>query len=293
MWTRKELKEKAKVAFYRNYWRVVLVALIAGIVAGSGIDTGARNGGRSIQETVYAGTTSEGIAMAGATIGLLVVLLIILAIIALVDIFLFNPLNIGTKRFFEENRNEVATLSGMSYGFRSGAYLSNVGTMFMRDLFIFLWSLIALIPGGIVIGVNIAAYTVVDSPSLGRFAQTGQMVTILVLCLAAVVGSIIAAVKAYQYKMIPYILANNPGISRKRAFELTKEMMTGQKWKAFVLDLSFILWHILTVIPFAGFVVKIFYVGPYVQTTWVEFYDVQQRRVLEEGFSTAEELPEV
>ncbi len=31
----------------------------------------------------------------------------------------------------------------------------------------------------------------------------------------------------------------------KRAFQLSAEMMYGQKWNAFVLDLSFILWLIL------------------------------------------------
>ncbi len=41
-------------------------------------------------------------------------------------------------------------------------------------------------------------------------------------------------VKSYEYKMIPYILAENPQISRKRAFEISKNMMDGEKWNAFV-----------------------------------------------------------
>ncbi|KAB1440977.1 DUF975 family protein [Candidatus Galacturonibacter soehngenii] len=42
--------------------------------------------------------------------------------------------------------------------------------------------------------------------------------------------------------MVPYILAENPGIDSKRAFELSKEMMMGEKWNYFVLGLSFIGW---------------------------------------------------
>ena len=57
-------------------------------------------------------------------------------------------------------------------------------------------------------------------------------------------------VKSYEYKMIPYILAENPRISRKRAFEISKNMMDGEKWNAFVLDLSFIGWNLLSTITF-------------------------------------------
>ena len=56
--------------------------------------------------------------------------------------------------------------------------------------------------------------------------------------------------ESYEYKMIPYILAENPRISRKRAFEISKNMMDGEKWNAFVLDLSFIGWNLLSTITF-------------------------------------------
>ena len=36
MWSRKNLKENAKVAFKRNYWKCVFVAFILGITMGSG-----------------------------------------------------------------------------------------------------------------------------------------------------------------------------------------------------------------------------------------------------------------
>ena len=53
-------------------------------------------------------------------------------------------------------------------------------------------------------------------------------------------------IKSYEYRMIPYILSENPNISRKRAFEISKQMMKGNKWDTFVLDLSFIGWQILS-----------------------------------------------
>lgn len=96
-------------------------------------------------------------------------------------------------------------------------------------------------------------------------------------------------VKSYEYKMIPYILAENPQISRKRAFELSKQMMDGQKGDAFVLDLSFIGWEFLSFITLG--IVQIFYVGPYINVTWAEFYKVMRENALESGIATREELP--
>lgn len=77
-------------------------------------------------------------------------------------------------------------------------------------------------------------------------------------------------IKAYEYRMIPYILADNPEMSRKEVFKKSKELMTGNKWNAFVLDLSFIGWHIL------GFctcgILELFYVLPYHLLTNAELY---------------------
>ncbi len=68
-------------------------------------------------------------------------------------------------------------------------------------------------------------------------------------------------VKHYEYLMIPYILAENPGMDRKEAFQISKRMMDGQKMETFILDLSFIGWILLSAITCG--IVGIFYVNPY------------------------------
>ena len=52
-------------------------------------------------------------------------------------------------------------------------------------------------------------------------------------------------VKAYEYRMMPYILADDPTLPTSEVFAQSKAMMKGNKWKAFVLDLSFIGWGIV------------------------------------------------
>ena len=71
--------------------------------------------------------------------------------------------------------------------------------------------------------------------------------------------------------MIPYILADNPDIDKAQAFKLSKQMMKGNKWRAFVLDLSFILWGILGFITLG--VVNVLWVGPYKQLTDAALYE--------------------
>ena len=98
-------------------------------------------------------------------------------------------------------------------------------------------------------------------------------------------------VKNYEYSMISYILAENPEISRRRAFEISREMMRGEKWSAFVLDLSFIGWNFLSVITFG--IVGLLYSRPYLKSTWVELYKVNREKVLGNGSASIEELPGV
>lgn len=82
-----------------------------------------------------------------------------------------------------------------------------------------------------------------------------------------IIGGVI---KTYEYRMIPYILAENPKIKRKEAFALSKQMMKGNKWKTFILDISFFGWYFLSVLTFG--LLGILYVNPYNSATMAELY---------------------
>lgn len=90
-----------------------------------------------------------------------------------------------------------------------------------------------------------------------------------------IVGGII---KTYEYRMIPYILAENPKIKRKKAFMLSKQMMKGNKWKTFVLDISFFGWNFLSVLTFG--LLSILYVNPYNAATIAELYSVLKQQAI-------------
>ena len=95
-------------------------------------------------------------------------------------------------------------------------------------------------------------------------------------------------VKSYEYYMVPYILAENPQISCERAFELSKQMTKGEKWKIFVLGISFIGWII---VGFLCCCVGQFFVQPYIEATYAELYQVMREKAHGLGFSDYSELP--
>ena len=77
-------------------------------------------------------------------------------------------------------------------------------------------------------------------------------------------------IKAYEYRMIPYILAENPNMDTEEAFRLSREMMAGEKWNTFVYDLSYIGWYILS--AFTAGILAVFYVAPYKACADAELY---------------------
>jgi hypothetical protein len=83
--------------------------------------------------------------------------------------------------------------------------------------------------------------------------------------LLLVIPGIIAA---YRYRMALYLLLDNPDMSAYQCISESKRMMAGHKGELFVLDLSFLGWYILTVIPFVTI-----WVTPYTQTTYAVYYD--------------------
>ena len=77
-------------------------------------------------------------------------------------------------------------------------------------------------------------------------------------------------IKMYEYYMVPYILTENPNMEYKAAMQMSRDMMEGNKWKTFVLGLSFILWHILGTLTFG--IVEVLYVQPYRNLTFAALY---------------------
>lgn len=82
--------------------------------------------------------------------------------------------------------------------------------------------------------------------------------------LLLIVPGIIAS---YRYSMALFILLDDPNKSAMQCIAESKQMMDGYKAKLFVMDLSFIGWALLSVIPFV-----VLYTTPYMQIARANFY---------------------
>ena len=173
MLNRATLKENGMRAFKANYWICVAVALVLAFLSG-----GSSGGGSSFRNTIKNNSSSSSdqdevnsilnnlinpngdnhgdepgmtAAQQGmfAAIGIAAVIgmLIALAISIAFSAFVSYPLIVGGKRFFTVNSFKAANFGELGFAFKKGRYMNIVKVMFMKNLFIFLWSLLFVIPG--------------------------------------------------------------------------------------------------------------------------------------------------
>lgn len=76
-------------------------------------------------------------------------------------------------------------------------------------------------------------------------------------------------VKSYQYRMVPYILTEQPHIGWREALRLSRRMTAGEKGRMFVLDLSFLGWYLLLPLTLG---LGIFFLLPYIEQVQAELY---------------------
>ena len=108
-----------------------------------------------------------------------------------------------------------------------------------------------------------------------------QIVLIFLWSLLLVIPGIIAA---YRYSFAVYVMIDHPEMSAMDCLRESKRLTTGYKRQLFLLDLSFILWFLLTMIPIVGYIAQV-YVTPYMESARVLYYE--QIRALQDGSTAA------
>lgn len=68
-------------------------------------------------------------------------------------------------------------------------------------------------------------------------------------------------IKAYSYRLVPYLIVDEPDLKPGEVITLSRQLMKGHKWAAFVYDLSFLGWELLGIITLG--LVDVFWTRPY------------------------------
>lgn len=84
-----------------------------------------------------------------------------------------------------------------------------------------------------------------DRLGTGFGMQFFRMLFITLWSLLLVIPGIIAT---YSYSMTAYILCENPQMTAREAIRKSKELMKGNRWRLFCLEISFIGWELLAVL---------------------------------------------
>ena len=269
MWKRKELKTEAKKVVHKNYWTAIVVCFLIAILTGE------------------FGTSIVSIWKAEDSI-----------------IDTFNETQIKVFKTIEANLSSamkpqkyifkiwdaIASFqikqTVLGVGLCVGAIIAISFTIFIAD---------PLIVGGKRYFLKARKEDNTKVTVIGEVFQKEHWINVAMIMLLrnlynalwylTIVGGVI---KTYEYRMIPYLLAKNPKIKRKEAFYLSKQMMQGNKWNTFVLDLSFFGWNFLSVLTHG--LLSILYVNPYNVATMTELYVILEKQAIDEKYKYYEKI---
>lgn len=155
---------------------------------------------------------------------------------SIITIFITSLFYFGQLSFFIQiSRNQKTSIKELFK--KTDMWLGYICITLITTLFIYLWSLLFIIPGIIAI---------------------------------------------YNYQLVYYIKADSPHISTLETIRYSKDLMKGNRFKFFKLQLSFIGWIFLGILTIGiGFL----WINPYIQVTFANFYNslLPEREPLEKN----------
>ena len=307
MWKRRQLKRNAKSALRRNYWRCVLAAVILASITGSfsgviGGSIGAASGGMVGYSYIPESQTEEVGALPEGT-----------------DIEDVNDGKNVTEQFSELTGvaesaaadGETATwddvmdlIARMPEVQEASQQLSELDE---DDLPIIL-AIVGGVVGAILLCVFLVQLLIINPMYAGCkyfFARNSREKTMvgevaggfdrgygrvvkgmflkdLFLIFWTLLFIIPGIIKSFSYRMVPYILVDQPELTATQAITRSRQMMKGNKWRAFVLDLSFILWYLLSGLTLG--LLGLFFVHPYYEATNAELYQALKNAPVDDGY---------
>lgn len=254
MWNRKDLKAKAKAAFKANYWPSVIVAIILTVVIGALGGYAGSTASRSSKNTSQNYTTTNNTVVVDGT--------------EYTQEELEAKVKDEIDNLSDDEKGALAAALGMiTGGFMAIILLGTVVNIFVirpievgcKEFFL------KNTESKAELGELKKGFTPAWLRNVGALFLSG-----LFIALWSMLFVIPGIIKLYSYRMVPYILAEDPEIGANEAITRSREMMNGHKWNAFVLDLSFIGWALLSGLTFG--ILSIFYVNPYIYQTDAELY---------------------
>lgn len=147
-------------------------------------------------------------------------------------------------------KGKNASFGNLLDGF--GIFFKVIWLLILISFFTFMWTLLGMIPATITIFI---------------YYLTGSNVLLNVSLILVYAASVPGILAYYRYRQALFIMIDNPDMTALKCITQSKLMMKNHKGELFVLDLSFIGWRLLSLIPFTSI-----WVAPYTQITYINYY---------------------
>ena len=176
-----------------------------------------------------------------------VIVFVVVFVLALAfHFFVSSPVKVGYQRFCLEvlDGNESEIRVGTLFRFFKQSYGKTIGLNFVHGLIMDLTWLPMLVCMAIG-GVSFASMMFAPADTSDLAVMGGLLAFLGLTFLGLIISVCINLPVSYAYSMAHMIMADYPGVGAIEAMRLSRQMMKGNKFRLWCLDLSFIGWQLL------------------------------------------------
>lgn len=239
MFNRPLLKSRARTVLSRAYPQAFAVTAIYTVIS-------------AIAGYIFRIRFSPAAAISGGTLGVIIFAAVILVAFAAINfavsVFLTQPLSLGIyKLHLDFAKGGFSDIGALGFSFRSN-YKNITLTLFVKNLILTLLSAPPYICGILCVAatgikMNFAGINLDALAYIPRSLFSLQ--PLLIISAAAYLLFIPLLIKLYDWRLVEFILAEDPDIRPRDALSKSKALMRSNRFAAFKLDLSFIGWLLL------------------------------------------------
>ncbi|WP_409069824.1 DUF975 family protein [Clostridium sp. FAM 1755] len=167
MWTREQLKGRAKRMLSLNYWKAFLVSLVISIITTKSHGKVEKSVSKFTDDyTIFNNTIFD--KLINLTEEFMVFLASIAIILIILRVIVGYMLEVGGRKFFIKAAEGETNMGYLGYCFKKGSYFGVLVTMLLRSIYTFLWFLLLIIPGIVKeYAYSMVPYILADNPDIG------------------------------------------------------------------------------------------------------------------------------
>lgn len=168
MWSREELKSRAKLVLRKTYLHALVVSIVIAFAGGNNNWSSGSSYSENSRDYTYLDVINGNFIDWSFILTASITFITLMIIIIVFRIFVGYSLKVGGTRYFVQSAQYKDNKKCFRFGFDGQNYMGIIKTMLLTDIFIFLWSLLLIIPGIIKsYSYRMVPYILAANPNIG------------------------------------------------------------------------------------------------------------------------------